>query len=329
MPAPRVRADFDPLQRLTANFRKESDNTQQTLQRIRQAMNTLEGGNWVGKGADKFYAEMNDAVLPSLKRLAAALETAGVTTDKISRIMKQAEDDAAALFRGGAADGHSHDEGEGDGTRQKGGADGIGTGAIAGGIVGGVLGVIGGVGGMAAGAAAGAWVGDKIEGFLDSRSESDAAKAKNDAIRQFINRDDRNGAIQEAIKQHNIDVSKFKSIRYDEDCELDADVAADGSVRIGRGAFRSPGYLASTIGHEALHRDQRVEGRLDVNAKNNSQNIHMNEVEAYDWELKNADKHGLDSIDIKTISRRRNAHYNKLSDENKQRVDDGNYHSVG
>jgi hypothetical protein len=42
---------------------------------------------------------MNTAVLPSLSRLGSALENASRTTRQISRIIKQAEDESAALFR--------------------------------------------------------------------------------------------------------------------------------------------------------------------------------------------------------------------------------------
>ena len=99
MSAPTVRTDFDALQKIATTFRKESDNIKQMLKRIKQAMSTLQGGDWVGEGANKFYAEMNDSVLPSLQRLAAALDEAGATTERIGRTMKQAEDEAARLFQ--------------------------------------------------------------------------------------------------------------------------------------------------------------------------------------------------------------------------------------
>jgi WXG100 family type VII secretion target len=327
MTTPKVRADHEALKSIAQSFSAQADQTKQMTQNLKSKMGTLEGGDWVGKGATKFYNEMNSSVFPSLNRLSSALDQASAVTKKISQLMRQTEDEAAKIFvlDGGNSNGSDSEAG----TRQKGGADGgVGTGAIAGGIVGGVLGIVGGIGGMAAGAAAGAWVGDKIEGMIDSSAQRSEAKAKNDAIRKLM-ADNPDGAVQEAIKQYNIDTSKFKSVTFDKDCPLDADVKADGTMRVGPSALRSPGYLASTIGHEAVHRDQTTDGRLDPNASGNSQNGHMNEVEAYDWELKNADKHGLDDTDIRTITRRRENHYKQLSDENKKRVDNGDYHSVG
>src|SRR6185503_8318252 len=68
----------------------------------------LEEGDWLGTGADKFYQEMNSQVLPTVARLAQALEQASATTKQISRIMKQAEGEAASLFKlEGAGNGGS------------------------------------------------------------------------------------------------------------------------------------------------------------------------------------------------------------------------------
>ncbi len=39
-------------------------------------IHVLQNGDWVGKGADTFYQEMNGSVLLTLKRLVSALEKA-------------------------------------------------------------------------------------------------------------------------------------------------------------------------------------------------------------------------------------------------------------
>jgi hypothetical protein len=54
----------------------------------------------VGKSADKFYAEMNSALIPAVTRLQTALESASRVTTQISSVMKRAEDDAARVLRG-------------------------------------------------------------------------------------------------------------------------------------------------------------------------------------------------------------------------------------
>lgn len=108
MPASRIRANYDELASVSRSFQAESDATQRTLQELRSRMQTLESGDWVGRGARAFYAEMNDSVLPSLTRLQKALAQAATVTTRIERRVRQAEADAARVLDGrGVASGGS------------------------------------------------------------------------------------------------------------------------------------------------------------------------------------------------------------------------------
>src|SRR5512134_3710243 len=98
-PSGKVRADYEQLAQIARTFDQQAEAAQKVLGALQKDMGTLQGGRWVGQGAAKFYAEMNRAVLPSMRRLAAALNQAASTTTKVSRVMKQVEDDSAALFR--------------------------------------------------------------------------------------------------------------------------------------------------------------------------------------------------------------------------------------
>lgn len=99
MPAPRVRADYDTLTRMAQSFTQHAASTRQSLQQMRQRMDVLQGGDWVGQGATAFFREMTSDVLPAFNRLLTSLEQAGQNTKKMSDIMKQAEEDAARFFR--------------------------------------------------------------------------------------------------------------------------------------------------------------------------------------------------------------------------------------
>jgi len=99
MPAPRIRGDYDSLAQISQAFARRAADTQRTIQRIKRQINTLQGGDWIGKGAKAFYREMDSEVLPSLKRLATALETANRATRQIIQILRAAEEDAARIFR--------------------------------------------------------------------------------------------------------------------------------------------------------------------------------------------------------------------------------------
>jgi len=105
MSAPQIRADHDSLAKISQIFARHGASSQQLHQRIQRQVNTLQGGDWIGKGAKAFYREMDAEVLPSLKQLSAALQAADRVTRKISQIMQDAGEEAAALFRLGLAPG--------------------------------------------------------------------------------------------------------------------------------------------------------------------------------------------------------------------------------
>lgn len=127
MPAPKIRADYDALKRIASLFQREGQAANQTLTRLRRSMGTLRGGEWIGRGATKFYQEMDADVLPAVQRMAKSFGEAARVTSTISQIMQQAEEDAARILRGDGA-----------------GGAGAGPGAAGGGAGGGAAGAAGG-----------------------------------------------------------------------------------------------------------------------------------------------------------------------------------------
>jgi len=129
MPAPRVRADRDQLAQIATQFGRQASDANKSLKRIKGQVDSLQGGDWIGKGATAFYREMDSEVLPSLTRLAKALDEAQKITNQISKIMQGAEDDAARIL--GAILGAAMAGAAGAGAAS--GADGAGGAAAAGG----------------------------------------------------------------------------------------------------------------------------------------------------------------------------------------------------
>jgi WXG100 family type VII secretion target len=105
MTSEKVRADYVQLAAIAQSFGQQAESARSLLGALRSDMATLQAGDWVGRGADKFYAEMNASVLPAMTRMVAAMNEAARTTARISQVMKQAEGDSAALFRLDGADG--------------------------------------------------------------------------------------------------------------------------------------------------------------------------------------------------------------------------------
>jgi WXG100 family type VII secretion target len=304
MSVSRFRADYAALKEIAQTFNRESDSVKQTLNTLKQNTETLRGGDWKGDAANNFYREMDGAVLPTLQRLTNALAEAARVTQKISQLAAQTDQAASQVFKLDA-DGDRHKTGE---------AEGISTGAVIGGVIGGVLGAVGGPLGAAAGAAAGAALGKAIE----NATADDPRVAP---VQQKINSGNKQAAIDEAIKQYNIDTSAAKSIRYDPTVNGEGETDKDGNVRIGDAAFKSPAWLASTLGHESVHAQQTKNGHWN----DTGQGQNMNEVEAYDYEVKHAQDNGLSHGEQVTVERRRAQHYNRLTPENKARADAGNF----
>jgi len=98
MTCPKVRSDHDQLNNIASTFSSQADTINQMNQNLKGKMEQLRGGDWVGKGATKFYNEMDSSVMPSLKRLQNALSQASSTTKKIGQLMKQTEDESARIF---------------------------------------------------------------------------------------------------------------------------------------------------------------------------------------------------------------------------------------
>jgi len=301
MPGPKVRADYDALKNVAQGFSQQADETAKSLQSLQGQMETLQGGDWVGQGATAFYAEMNDQVLPTIKRLQSALQNSADITQKISQAMKTAEDDAAKVLGGAGAAGALGAAA----AKVLGGAS-AGGGAAGGGGSAGGGGAAGG-GSSAAGPAGGATK-DKVDPRLKP-------------VQDLIDKGDKDGAIAEAAKQYNIDISTAKGTpKFDASTPGEGATSKDGTVNIGSKAFSSPGWLASSVGHEIVHTKQAAD-RWYTDA----QGTHINEIEAYDWEIKNAAANGLSNAEVAELNKRRTAHYNGLTADNKKIIDGGSY----
>ncbi len=99
MNALKIRFDYSQLDDIAGRFSREADETQHALITLTRAKEELQAGEWIGTGAQAFYAEMDAAVLPALVRLAGALYAAAERARAIQTLAVQAEADAAAALR--------------------------------------------------------------------------------------------------------------------------------------------------------------------------------------------------------------------------------------
>ena len=90
-----IQANYQDLQQVAARFGQESQTAQQMLNKMQQAMEPLKDGGWVGKGSDAFFKEMDDVVLPAVKRLIQALSNAQQKTTQVAQLFQSSEQEAA------------------------------------------------------------------------------------------------------------------------------------------------------------------------------------------------------------------------------------------
>ena len=99
MSADIVRIDYEGLESTAAKYRHHAAEVREMERLLLRALGDLRDGGWEGRGADAFYSEMEEVVLPAVQRLIAALEDADLTTRQIARTFQSAEEEAAAPFR--------------------------------------------------------------------------------------------------------------------------------------------------------------------------------------------------------------------------------------
>lgn len=100
--ANRIQADYDRLASAAASFAHESETATRLFSQVKQLVEQLQGGAWIGAGAESFFQEMNELVLPGVSRLINALRDAGGASKRIAEALRQAEEECARLFQGEA-----------------------------------------------------------------------------------------------------------------------------------------------------------------------------------------------------------------------------------
>lgn len=95
-----IRFQYDDLEVIARLFRQHSDRADDVLRRMLTCLRLMDDGAWIGKGSEEFREELEDIVIPAVRRLSAVLADTAWTLDRGADIMREADDLAAAQFRG-------------------------------------------------------------------------------------------------------------------------------------------------------------------------------------------------------------------------------------
>lgn len=93
-----VNINYQEMAAIAKKFSQQQQQIVNMERRLKSAVQSLHNQGWIGLGSDSFFREMEDKVLPGVDRLQAALAEASQETNKISKMLTEAEQGAAGLF---------------------------------------------------------------------------------------------------------------------------------------------------------------------------------------------------------------------------------------
>lgn len=93
-----TQVDYEQMQAIIKQLKAEEQEMAQLLKATHSKVESLHGNQWVGQGADKFFNEMEQVVLPAMSRLVHALDVAGNVAQQIVNTFRQAEEETKGYF---------------------------------------------------------------------------------------------------------------------------------------------------------------------------------------------------------------------------------------
>jgi WXG100 family type VII secretion target len=94
-----VRLDYDELKNISHQLRDEGEDIVQLQGKIRERVRGLHK-DWEGEGAQKFFMEMDNDLLPALSRLSRALFFTQDTLQRIVQLIHDHDEDTKGFFKG-------------------------------------------------------------------------------------------------------------------------------------------------------------------------------------------------------------------------------------
>lgn len=101
MTADIIQVDFETLAAVVRRFRQQQAEIEALQQTVAACLRRLESDGWQGQGANAFYIEMNDDVLPGICRLVEGLDEAAAVMHMMGDLFAAAEEEAAAQIDAG------------------------------------------------------------------------------------------------------------------------------------------------------------------------------------------------------------------------------------
>jgi WXG100 family type VII secretion target len=94
-----IKLDFEAFKNIKSSFRAQETETKTTIGNLSKVIEQLRGGDWFGEGATAFFTEMDNEVLPAMKRLEKVMGEGDTVSKEIEKIQHETETSITSLFR--------------------------------------------------------------------------------------------------------------------------------------------------------------------------------------------------------------------------------------
>ena len=96
--ADHVELNYEGLERIKSSFDQQAQEAENMLRKISGQVQGLQGGQWIGQGANAFYNEMNELLLPAIQRLVKALQEGSRVVGQIMTEFRNAEEESRSVW---------------------------------------------------------------------------------------------------------------------------------------------------------------------------------------------------------------------------------------
>jgi WXG100 family type VII secretion target len=96
--ADHVEVNYENLERMKSSFDQQAQEAENMLRKISGQVDNLQGGQWVGQGANAFYNEMHGLLLPAVQRLVKSLQEGSRVVGQIMTEFKNAEEESRSVW---------------------------------------------------------------------------------------------------------------------------------------------------------------------------------------------------------------------------------------
>ena len=93
-----TQVNYDDMNGIIKSMKNEEEQIMNLLKTTKSKVEGLHNNQWVGQGADNFFNEMEQTVLPALSRLARALGVGADVAQQIVNTIRQADEETQSFF---------------------------------------------------------------------------------------------------------------------------------------------------------------------------------------------------------------------------------------